>query len=102
MRNPPSCYFPSFLFASLTRFVNNPDSSRHNYFHDIIQFFIRNYQCCKTRSEHFRRNRELSVAAAAAVNPNGIKTFLPNSLSTFPIKGNPVDKNGRKSVKKSS
>ena len=35
-----------------------------------------------------------SVADAAAVNPNGIKTLLANGLSTFPIKGNPVFSNG--------
>ena len=31
-----------------------------------------------------------SVAAAAAVNPDGIKTLLVSSLSTFFIKGKPV------------
>ena len=31
-----------------------------------------------------------SVADAAAVNPNGIKTLLANGLSTFLIKDNPV------------
>ena len=31
-----------------------------------------------------------SVADAAAINPNGIKTLLDNGVSTFPIKGNPV------------
>ena len=38
------------------------------------------------------------VAAAAAVNPNDIKTFLANVLSTFSIKGNPVFSNGPKSL----
>ena len=38
------------------------------------------------------------AAAAAAVNPNGIKTLLPNSLSTFGIKINPVFNNGPKSL----
>ena len=40
------------------------------------------------------------VAAAAAVNPNDIKTFLANVLSTFSIKGNPVFSNGPKSLPK--
>ena len=40
------------------------------------------------------------AAAAAAVNPNGIKTFLANGLSTFPIKGNPVFSSGHKSLHK--
>ena len=31
-----------------------------------------------------------SVADAAAVNPNSIKSLLANGLSTFPIKNNPV------------
>ena len=39
-----------------------------------------------------------SVANAAAVNPNGSKTLLANSLSTFPVKGNPVFNNGPKSL----
>ena len=42
----------------------------------------------------------MSVADAAAVNPNGIKTVLANGLSTFPIKSNPVFSNGRKSLPK--
>ena len=39
-----------------------------------------------------------SVANATAVNPNGSKTLLANSLSTFPVKGNPVFNNGPKSL----
>ena len=34
-----------------------------------------------------------SVADAAAVNPNGIKTVLANGLSTFLIKDNPFFSN---------
>ena len=41
-----------------------------------------------------------SVADAAAINPNGIKTLLANGLSTFPIKGNPVFSNGPTSLPK--
>ena len=41
-----------------------------------------------------------SVANAAAVNPNGIKTLLANGLSTFPIKDNPIFSNGTKSLTK--
>ena len=42
-----------------------------------------------------------SVAAAAAVvNPNGVKTLLANRLSASPIKGNPVFSNGPKSLPK--
>ena len=39
-----------------------------------------------------------SVADAAGVNNNGIKTLLANGLSTFPIKDNPVFNNGPKSL----
>ena len=39
-----------------------------------------------------------SIAAAAAVTTNDIKIILANSLSTFPIKGNPVFDNGPKSL----
>ena len=41
-----------------------------------------------------------SVAAAATVNPIGIKTLFANDLSRFPIKGNPVFSNGPKSLSK--
>ena len=43
-----------------------------------------------------------SIATAAVVNPNGIKTVLANGLSTFPIKGNPGFSNGSKSLPKNS
>ena len=41
------------------------------------------------------------TAAAATINPNGIKTILANGLSTFCIKGNPAfsNDNGNKSSK---
>ena len=37
-----------------------------------------------------------SVADDAAVNPNGIKTFLPSGLYTFFNQGNPAFSNGPK------
>ena len=41
------------------------------------------------------------TAAAATINPNGIKTILANGLSTFCIKGNPAfsNDNGNESSK---
>ena len=39
----------------------------------------------------------VSVADAAAVNPNGSKMLLTNGLRTFPIKGKPVFSNGQRS-----
>ena len=41
-----------------------------------------------------------SVADVAAVNPNGIKTIIANSLSWVSIKGNPVFGNGPKRLLK--
>ena len=41
-----------------------------------------------------------SVAYAVTINPNGIKTFLANGFSTFPIKGNPFFSNGSKGLPK--
>ena len=41
-----------------------------------------------------------SVAYAAAFNPNGIKIFLANGLSAFPIKFNPLLSNGHKIIPK--
>ena len=37
-----------------------------------------------------------SAADAAALNPNSIKTLLPDGLSTFVVKGNLVFSNGYK------
>ena len=41
-----------------------------------------------------------SAADAAAVNPNGINTFLANGVITFFIKGNPVFSNGPSNLPK--
>ena len=41
-----------------------------------------------------------SDADTAAVNPNGIEKLLAKSLSKFPIKDNPVSRNGPKSLPK--
>ena len=43
-----------------------------------------------------------SVAPAAAVNPNGIKTFSASGLSIFLIKGNPISSNGPQSLPNNS
>ena len=42
------------------------------------------------------------AAAAAAVNPNGIKTFLASGLSIFLIKGNQISSNGPESLPNNS
>ena len=41
-----------------------------------------------------------SVADAAVVNPNEIKTLIASGLSTFFIKGSPVFSNGHKCLLK--
>ena len=43
-----------------------------------------------------------SAAAAAAVNPNGIKTLLANGLITLFINSNPVFSNGPRSLPRNS
>ena len=68
--------------------TNNLDSSR-----DLIIFMI------SFTSEHLLWIAA-SVADADVVNPNGIKTLLANSLSTFPFKGNPAFCNGPKGLLK--
>ena len=40
--------------------------------------------------------RAASVADAATVNPNGVKTLSANGFSTFSIKGNAILSNGLK------
>ena len=98
-RNPLFRSFASFLFVSLMPFINNPDSSR-----DLIIFMV----SCTSLSEIINMvlpdpniflRIAASVAAAAAVNPNGIKVLFANGLSIFPIKGNPAFSNGPKSLK---
>ena len=48
--------------------------------------------------KHFFLRTAASVADAAAVNPNGIKTLLSNGLCTFPIKDNPLFNKWHKSL----
>ena len=46
LRITPFCYFASFSIVLLTLFINISESSRElNSFHDIINFFICDYQC---------------------------------------------------------
>ena len=65
-----------------------------NYFHDI-NLFIWDYECpCAIPKQHFFLWVAASVADAAAVNLNDIKTFLAYDLSTFLIKGNQAFSDG--------
>ena len=91
LANPPFCSLALFLIVLLTLFISKPDSSRVcNYFYDIIYFVIPVIPDPKI----FFWIAE--SVAAAAVNPNGIKTLLANDLSTFFIKGKPVFGNGHR------
>ena len=63
---------------------------------------IKVVRVAKSKERHARPIHFLWIAAsvsdAAAVNPNGIKTLLANSFSTFPTKGSPFFSNGLKSL----
>ena len=97
-RNLPCRSFASFLIASLTPFINNPDSSR-----ELIIFMISVISSLEIINvvkpdPNIFLWIAASVAAAAAVNPNGIKTLLANGCSTFFIKGKQVFSNGPRSL----
>ena len=90
-------------------FINKPDSSRDLIVSKIS--FISAFEIIIAVVSHSKILFCIaaSVADAAvvypndvgAVNPNGIKTFVPNVLSIFFIKGKPVFSNGCKSLPKS-
>ena len=71
------------------------------YFHDIIYFLIWDYWFGHTWSKNIFWIAT-SGAAAAAVNPDGIRTLLANGLSTFFIKGKPDFSNNPESLPKYS
>ena len=87
-RNPFYCYLTSFIVVLLTSFINKPDSSRELTIFiipfiswlEIINLFA------KSEGRASDPNNFLWIAAsdAAAANPNGIKMFLANGLSSFP------------------
>ena len=84
----------------LTPFINKPDSLS-----DVTIFvisLISSFEIINvvTIDPNIFLCIAASVADAAVVNPNGIKTLLANGLSTFFIKGKPVLRNGPKSPPK--
>ena len=91
-------FFYSFSVVSLTCFINIPDSSRdltafiRSSFSsfEIINFVVSDLRICLRISA--------SAADAAAVNPNGMKTFLAQSVSTGFIKGKPFFSSGMRSL----
>ena len=86
-RNFPFYSFVSFSLDSLTSFIHKPDSTR-----DLIIFmilFISSFEIITVvvPDPNIFLWIAASVADAAAVNPNCIKTLLVNGLHTFSIKG---------------
>ena len=80
-------FFGSVLIVSLMPFINKPDSASYLTTFMVLlisSFSVINFVCLATAS----------ADAVAAVNPNGIKTFLANGLSTFTTKNNPDFSNG--------
>ena len=86
LRNPVLCSFASFLIVFITPFINELDSSR-----DLIIFMTSSIYSFKIINVVIPDPKTFFWIAASiayvAVNPNGIKTFLANGLSTFFIKG---------------
>ena len=84
-RNLHFCSFASFLIVSLTPFVNKPD-----YFRDLTIFIISSitsFELIKVVIQDHQIfyvfQSFLCTPPTAAVNLNGIKTLLGNSLSIF-------------------
>ena len=97
-RNRHFCPFSSFLIVSLILFINKLDSLR-----DLIIFKISHISWFEITSSVIFDPKILfwiaaSVAVAAAVNPNGIKTLLANDLSTSSVKGKQAFSNSPKSL----
>ena len=97
-RNPHFCPFGSFLIISPILFSIKTDSSR-----DLIIFMIPYISSFEITSAVMLNSKILfwiaaSVADAATVNPNSIKTLLANGLSTFSVKEKAVVSNSPKSL----
>ena len=77
-------------------FINNPDFSRDLTIFIISFIFSFKIVNVVLSDPNIFLRMSASVADAAAVDPNGIKTFLANAFNTFFIKGNPGFSNGPK------
>ena len=97
LRNLPFCFFASFRIVSLTLFNNRPECSR-----DLIIFIISSISSFDIISvlapEPYFLCIPTSAAAAAAVNPNGVKILLDIGLISFFINGKPGFNNGPRSL----
>ena len=100
LRNSPFCSFASILVFLLKSFINKPDSSKDLNISMLL--FISSLEIINAvlRDPKIFLWIAASVADAAAVYPNGIKTLLANGLTTFTINGNLVFSNGPKSLPK--
>ena len=94
MRNPPFYSFALCLIFSLTPSINKPDFFKMSLISslEVINVFIPDANMLLWLVAS-------AADAAAAANPNGIKTLFDNGLSTFFIKGNTVFSNGLQSLK---
>ena len=98
LRNPSFCFFYSFSVVSLTCFINKPDSSR-----DLTVFIVSSFSLFEmiifvVPDPKICLRIPASAADAAAVNPNGIKTFLAHCVNTGFIKGEPFFSSGMRSL----
>ena len=100
LKNPPFCYFVSFLTVSVTPFNKILESSSACTI--FIKSFISSLEIIKVvlPDPNIFLCILTSAADAAAVNPKGINRLLTNGLITFFIKGNPVFNKGPSNLPK--
>ena len=87
-----------FLFVSLTPFISQPDASR-NLTIFISSIFLFEIITAVVPDPKFIFLIAASVAEAAAVKPNGIKTLYANGVRALFINGKPADINGLRKLR---
>ena len=90
LKNPPFCFFVSFIIALVTPFSKIFESS--SAWTTLIISFISSFDSIKVVVPDLNIFLcvPTSAADADAVNPKGIKKLLAKDLITFFINGNPV------------
>ena len=91
-------FFPLLWIISLTPFITKPDSSRELTIFIILFIFSLEIINVVVPDPNIFSWIAASIAYAAAVNPNGIKTLLTNGFTRMFIKGKPVFSNGPRSL----
>ena len=91
-------FFPLLWIVSLTSFIGKPDSSRDLTIFIISFIFSLEIINVVVPDPNIFLWIAASIAYAAAVNPNGIKTLLTNGFTRMFIKGKPVFSNGPRSL----